>query len=417
MKIFKYFVITFFSFIALIIITSFFLPNSIDAELTQNINIKKKYLYKYLSDINNLHEWSMWGTYNDSTLKYSTEISSQTNLPIYKWDADVLGEGAITITTSRTDTLEFLTSIYDDEFEMYGFIALKQLGDETVVYRRQTIDLGANPVYKIVGYIMQEYIKTDLENELLRIKELAESMRPLEHNIKILYDNSAQGDEYKYGWGFSCLINDSLLFDTGEDFEKLYFNIKAMDIDLDKITSLVISHDHWDHTGGFKELLPLLTNLKRVYLPKNVNSELKALLSEEKTVGEHNYQNLTDDIMLTKNFETDYKGKPLFEQSLLLKTEDSLYTILAGCAHPGIDAMVEEIEKDLSIKIKTVIGGFHLTNAKDEKINNIIRNLIDLDITRVAPTHCSGKRAKELFKEAYSNNFINIFTGKEVEID
>ncbi len=417
MKFFKYFVISFFSFIALIIIASFFLPNSIDSELTQTIKVKKKHLYKYLSDIENLHDWSMWGSYNDSTLTFSTEISSQNNLHVYRWKAEILGEGSITITSIKPDTLEFLTSVYDDEFEMYGFIALKQLGDETVIYRRQTIDLGSNPVYKVVGFLMQEYITTDLENELQRIKEIAEAMKPLEHNIKIIYDNSAQGDKYKYGWGFSCLVNDSILFDTGENFEKLHYNIKEMGIDLSKILKLIISHDHWDHTGGIKELLPLLPNLKQVFFPQNINKDLLALSSEKAQIGNASYHHLSDYIILTKNFETRYDGKQLYEQSLLLKSEDNSFTILAGCAHPGIDRMVRQAKSDLNIEIKTVMGGFHLTHSKEEDIQIITQNLRELGVTRVAPTHCSGKKAKEIFKGEFPGQFINVFTGKEVEID
>ncbi len=417
MKFFQYFVITFFSFIALIIITSFFLPKTIDAELTQTIEVKKKYLYKYLSDVQNMHEWSMWGSYNDSSLTYSTEINSQSKLPTYKWDAEVLGAGSITITTIATDTLEFLTSIYEDEFEMFGLMTFKQLGNETIIYRRQTIDLGTNPVYKVVGYFMQDYITTDLENELLRIKELAEAMTPLEHRIKVLYDNSAQGTDYKYGWGFSCLIDNTILFDTGEDFEKLDFNIKAMGIDLNKIETLIISHDHWDHTGGYKEILPLLPNLKKIYLPKDMNTEMTKQATDKAIVGNSEYINLTPDIILTKNFKTTYNGKSLYEQSLLLKTEDSLYTILAGCAHPGIDLMVREVEYDRNIKIKTVMGGFHLTHTKEDKIQELISNLKQLRITKVAPTHCSGKNAKKIFEKEFSDKFISVYTGKEVEID
>ncbi len=417
MKFFKYFVISFFSFIGLIIVVSLFLPSQIDAELTANIKIKKKYLFNYLSDIDNVNQWSMWGVDNDSTLTYKTEADYQTQLPVYKWTAELLGAGFITFTQVKQDTLEFLTSLYEDEFEMYGFISLKQIGNETIIYRRQTMDLGSNPVYKIVGYIMQEYISKDLKSELDKIKELAEAMEPMEHTLKILYDNSAQGEKLKYGWGFSCVINDTLLFDTGEDFEKLQYNIKEMEIDISKITTLIISHDHWDHTGGLKEIVPVLPNLQKIYLPQSSSSELKSIAEDKAIMGNSKYVSLSENIILTKNFKTEYKGNTLYEQSLLLKTEDSFYTILAGCAHPGIDVMVSEIEKDLDINIKAVIGGFHLTNAKDEKIISIALTLKELGITKVGPTHCSGKNAKEIFKNEFPGNYINIFTGKEVEID
>lgn len=417
MKFFKYFVITFFSFIGLIIIASFFLPGSLDTEVTTNVKIKKIHIHKFLSDINNIDKWSMWGSYNDSTLTFTASVNKQNKLPEYKWKAELLGEGSITITDVRPDTLMFLTKIYEDEFELYGFISLKQIGNETIIYRRQTIDLGSNPVYKVVGYLMQDYIKTDLESELLKIKDIMENMKPLSHNIKILYDNTAQGEKYKYGWGFSCLVNDSLLFDTGEDFEKLQYNISEMDIDLSKIKILVISHDHWDHTGGLKGLLPLLTNLEHIYLPESPGLELKNATSDKAVTGNSEYRILSDVMTLSKSFKTSYKGQTLYEQALLLKTEDSTYTLIAGCAHPGIDIMADAINKDLGIEIKTVMGGFHLSHSTEEDILSLTDNLKAIGIRRVAPTHCSGKKAKDIFRNAFEEEFISIYTGKEVEID
>ena len=49
-------------------------------------------------------------------------------------------------------------------------------------------------------------------------------------NIKILYDNYSYSDEYLSGWGFSCLIDNSILFDVGEDFVKLDYNMKKMNV-------------------------------------------------------------------------------------------------------------------------------------------------------------------------------------------
>jgi 7,8-dihydropterin-6-yl-methyl-4-(beta-D-ribofuranosyl)aminobenzene 5'-phosphate synthase len=120
---------------------------------------------------------------------------------------------------------------------------------------------------------------------------------------------------------------------------------------------------------------------------------------------------------LSKSFKTSYKGQTLYEQALLLKTEDSTYTLIAGCAHPGIDIMADAIKKDLGIEIKTVMGGFHLSHSKEEDIVSLTDNLKAIGIRRVAPTHCSGKKAKDIFRNAFEEEFISIYTGKEVEID
>ena len=56
----------------------------------------------------------------------------------------------------------------------------------------------------------------------------------------------------------------SLLFDTGADMDVLLFNMHKFNVDLNKISKVVFSHEHVDHTGGFR-ILGMLGNVK-VYL-------------------------------------------------------------------------------------------------------------------------------------------------------
>jgi len=81
--------------------------------------------------------------------------------------------------------------------------------------------------------------------------------------ITIVYDNEASAD-LKSGWGFSCLIEgkERLLFDTGNSGKKLIYNMKQLNIVPETIDKVVISHNHWDHTGGLKEFLKLNNNAK-----------------------------------------------------------------------------------------------------------------------------------------------------------
>ena len=46
--------------------------------------------------------------------------------------------------------------------------------------------------------------------------------------IKILYDNKSISKDFKFGWGFSCLIDDTILFDTGEKYEPLALNAEKL---------------------------------------------------------------------------------------------------------------------------------------------------------------------------------------------
>ena len=72
--------------------------------------------------------------------------------------------------------------------------------------------------------------------------------------IIIVYDNEANAS-LKSGWGFSCLIEtkEKILFDTGDSGENLIYNLRQLNIKPENIAAVVISHNHWNHTGGLKK--------------------------------------------------------------------------------------------------------------------------------------------------------------------
>jgi len=63
-----------------------------------------------------------------------------------------------------------------------------------------------------------------------------------------------------------------------------------------------------------------------------------------------------------------------------------------------------------------VLGGFHLFGASDSKLKSIIKDFRKLGVQKVAPSHCSGDRCRELFKDEYRNDFIEYGVGKIIEI-
>ncbi|MFC1562868.1 MBL fold metallo-hydrolase, partial [candidate division KSB1 bacterium] len=76
--------------------------------------------------------------------------------------------------------------------------------------------------------------------------------------ITILYDNYVVSEDLKAGWGFSCFIEGTekaILFDTGGDGDILSFNINKLNINLKDMEYIIISHNHWDHTGGLPSIL------------------------------------------------------------------------------------------------------------------------------------------------------------------
>ena len=75
-------------------------------------------------------------------------------------------------------------------------------------------------------------------------------------NFSILVDNKTERADCCAEWGLSILIEsqgEKILLDTGMS-PMFAENAKAMGIDLSDVSALVISHGHFDHTGGARDL-------------------------------------------------------------------------------------------------------------------------------------------------------------------
>ena len=95
-----------------------------------------------------------------------------------------------------------------------------------------------------------------------------------EFRITILYDNTVLTPGTKADWGFSCLIegaDETVLFDTGTQPDILRHNLETLNIDIDRVDKVVISHEHGDHTGGLWYFLGQRAGVP-VYFPASFSS-------------------------------------------------------------------------------------------------------------------------------------------------
>ena len=174
------------------------------------------------------------------------------------------------------------------------------------------------------------------------------------------------------------------------------------------IKAVVISHDHWDHTGGLWALLKENPKLKVYGCPdfsQNFKNKVKALGAE--LIENENFSEIKKNIYTTGSIAGKYMAKYLPEQSLILKTPKGL-TVLTGCAHPGIVNIVERVRKIRKEPIYMTLGGFHLKRSFKKTIAKIIVDFREFEIQKAGPTHCSGNKAIDMFKEEYGKNFIEI---------
>ena len=233
-------------------------------------------------------------------------------------------------------------------------------------------------------------------------------------SITTIYDNIQYNENLGTGWGFSSLIktdNDNILFDTGGDSQILLGNMEKLGIDSKLVNIIFLSHIHGDHTGSLKGFLEKNSEVK-VYLPKSFPERFKNVIkSYDVEIVE-----VSSPMKIREGFySTGDLGSFTKEQSLIVKTKKGV-VIITGCAHSGIVSIIKKSKEVVDENIYLVMGGFHLKGYSKERIEFIIHNFRNLGVQKVAPSHCTGDQAINLFKNEYGDDFISNGTGKIIQI-
>jgi len=198
--------------------------------------------------------------------------------------------------------------------------------------------------------------------------------------ITILYDNNANLG-FESGWGFSCLVDGGqrILFDTGDNGQKLIYNFEKANIDPKSVNKVVISHNHWDHVDGLEVF-------------RKFNSEAEVIHQDD-------FSEPTE--ISPGIYTTGALGALPREQSLVVKTEKG-NIVITGCAHPGLEKILQTA-RGLG-QIYGVLGGFHGFSKFAE--------LEGIQI--IAPCHCT--QHTEQIKQKFPAQFEQIQAGSVIEI-
>ena len=218
------------------------------------------------------------------------------------------------------------------------------------------------------------------------------------------------------------------LFDTGQG-KVLHHNAKQLDIALEAAETVVISHGHFDHTGGLKGVLDSNEQvsvclhpaaLERKYargktpphrsigIPGSDEDALRRkarclIWTREPTKligGVH----VTGEIARRNDFEDT--GGPFYrdpacaspdllldDQALYVETSAGVVVVL-GCAHAGVVNTLDYVaELTGRRRIHAVLGGMHLVRATPRRLEATVEALDRYRVQRVGPAHCTGLRA------------------------
>ena len=217
-----------------------------------------------------------------------------------------------------------------------------------------------------------------------------------------------------------------ILFDTGQG-NTIRHNSEKLGIRIEDADAVVLSHGHYDHTGGLCQLLKPTGKLKLFAHPaafgnkyskhqdgsvhdagiqsacKNVNeTETEAKLNlNEVPIEIFAGFNLTGVIPRLTEYEetggmffTDEKCNsidPLIDdQAAFIETSQGIVVIL-GCAHSGVINTLNYVRRLTNNRpIHSVIGGMHLVSAGNVRIGKTIWELKKLGLKYLMPAHCTG---------------------------
>jgi 7,8-dihydropterin-6-yl-methyl-4-(beta-D-ribofuranosyl)aminobenzene 5'-phosphate synthase len=232
--------------------------------------------------------------------------------------------------------------------------------------------------------------------------------------ITIVHDNNPCVDSLKTAWGFSAFVTGAektILFDTGSDGTLLLANMAKLQLDPGRIDLVVLSHIHGDHTGGLTGLLQENPRVQ-VVLPGSSPAKFKAAVQGHGTT----LVEIKEPQEICQNvYTTGVLGRRIKEQALVLRTQRGL-VVLTGCAHPGVARIVQEVGHLYEGSVLLVIGGFHLEWVTKGRVQRIISAFQSYGIRYVAPTHCSGDKARQLFRQSYGPGYVEAGAGKTITL-
>lgn len=274
-------------------------------------------------------------------------------------------------------------------------------------------------------------------------------------HITVLVENTAEGPSLlaEHGLAFHIqLASQSVLFDTGQG-RILMFNAYRLGLSLQQVHAVVLSHGHYDHTGGLADALRG-NRLAAIYAhpaalePKFARNQDGTSRSigipgpceralerrRERLVLTEQPTRIVNGLMVTGPVPrvTDFEDTggpffldaecsrpdPLVDDQAVFFASSRGTVVLLGCAHSGVINTLRYVRHLTDNRpIHAVLGGMHLLAASAERLRRTIEEFQRWGIDRLGPAHCTGRIATAALWQAMPEHCLACHVGARFEFD
>lgn len=264
--------------------------------------------------------------------------------------------------------------------------------------------------------------------------------------ITVLMEDTCENSECEYEHGLSLYIeaeNHKILADMGAS-AKTISNAVKLDVDLPKVDFAVLSHGHYDHSGGilaFRRINPdAVIYMQRTALDDYYHGEW--YIGVDKQISQlSNIALLSGNVEIDRNISIftgitgrkfcpksnlgltrrvngeDVQDEFVHEQCLVVREDKTL--LISGCAHNGILNVLDRYEELYGGAPDVVVSGFHMmkkTAYSEEEKEIILKTAEELKRSGAVyyTGHCTGQQAIDLMKPIMGDKLIQIHCGMRI---
>lgn len=264
--------------------------------------------------------------------------------------------------------------------------------------------------------------------------------------ITTLIENLVNGPELFGEHGLSIYIDTGekkILFDTGQTGLFIQ-NAQKLGLDVNDIDILILSHGHFDHTGGLYPFLEINKKAKvyakkEIFTPKYKDKThfIGTLLNKEALLDRIIFVETITEVAPTifilpsieihhaidTNFSHFYTKEgisflpDMFDDELFLVVQKNKHiNIITACSHRGITNICTTASNYFKMTVNLILGGFHMKDCGIEQYIHITNYLRNLQPKQIGACHCTGvEKFSEMINQCDSNVFYN-FTGNKMTI-